>query len=296
MANISKPAIVILLLSVSSLSFSANKSKFPDCSKVDEIRQGLSSDDLQFISEIKKPLLINDILGFALDRESQTGGVYKEKKGKDFNSDILQLKDMAKSGMLREQIEADFDKYAEEFNSVRKDRELTKPSNSLLLCSLLNATKTELNDDNRFIAGYVSFLKSLKAKATGITGYFETTVNSCTTSKTLNTGNPYTNPTPDDDSRFLVVDATLKNIDREGRLPLAGSLIIIKNGVEYKYDTTETILLDGYGMKSINPLIKLRTKIVYRVPNEMAGDVYWKPGRNPDDLKLWCSHLSAVNP
>lgn len=287
-------AVGVVSLALPTLVFGGEKFEAPDCIKIDEILKSATPQELQFFNETKKSGLENDVLGFALGKESLLSQVYKERKNKEFNSEILQLKEMAKSGVVRGQMEADYHKFGEEFKSIKGKRKFTKAYSNLMWCSMVSAGKTELNDDNRFATGYLSLLQQLQGRATGVTGYFETTVNNCTAYKTLNTGNPYTSLESDNDSRFLVVDATLKNIDREGRLPLEGSLVIVKDGVEYKYDTTEHILSEGYGMKSINPLIKLRTKIVYRVPNEMDGDVYWKPGRNPDGMKLWCTHLSAA--
>lgn len=32
------------------------------------------------------------------------------------------------------------------------------------------------------------------------------------------------------------------------------------------------------GQYTLNPFIKLTTKIVYEVSNELSGEVYWRPG------------------
>lgn len=126
-------------------------------------------------------------------------------------------------------------------------------------------------------------------------GYFDVTIKSCSVTNGPVTGNSYTEPDDWPDSRFVVIDADFKNIDQEGRLPSEGSLIIKHNGRELKYDSTETIMQKGYGIyfKSVNPLITMPTKIVYRIPNEVSGEVSWEPGRNPDNRKLWCTFVAA---
>ena len=46
--------------------------------------------------------------------------------------------------------------------------------------------------------------------------------------------------------------------------------------------------------RSINPLITMKSKIVYRIPNEVSGEVFWQPGRNPNDTRLWLGKVDAV--
>ncbi|OMQ37146.1 DUF4352 domain-containing protein [Pseudomonas putida] len=144
-----------------------------------------------------------------------------------------------------------------------------------------------------------TYLKGLEEKRVGMqaqVGYFDVTVNDCTLSNSIDTGNRFTALKPDADARYLTVNATFKNTDNEGRLPFEGSLIIRKDGKDYKFDTTESVMSEGYGirLRSLNPFIKLTTKIVYRVPNELSGDVYWKPGRNAEDKRLWCTRLPSA--
>lgn len=136
---------------------------------------------------------------------------------------------------------------------------------------------------------------SAKALRSANIGYFDVTINSCSVTDGPITGNSYTEPDDWPGSRFLVIDAEFKNIDQEGRLPSEGSLIIKHNGRELRYDSTESILQEGYGIyfKSVNPLITMPTKIVYRIPNEVSGEVSWEPGRNPDNRKLWCTFVAA---
>lgn len=126
-------------------------------------------------------------------------------------------------------------------------------------------------------------------------GYFDVKINSCSAQVLPITYNKHTEPKQWEGSRFVVINTVFKNQDSEGRLPSAGSLIINYQGRELRYDTTETILQEGYGIyfKSVNPLVSMPTKIVYRIPSEVSGEVSWEPGRNSDGTRLWCTFVSA---
>ncbi|WP_341708108.1 DUF4352 domain-containing protein [Halopseudomonas sp.] len=126
-------------------------------------------------------------------------------------------------------------------------------------------------------------------------GQFEVKVNSCKAVETVGTGNRFAEPKVWEGSRFYIVDASFKNMDTESRLPLAGSLFINYDGVEYEYDSTESIMTDGYNIwfKQVNPLVSMSTKLVYRIPDEISGMVYWVPGRNPEGQRLWCGRIEA---
>lgn len=134
-----------------------------------------------------------------------------------------------------------------------------------------------------------------KMKRTSRIGHFEVSSSQCRESDTVGTKNKYAEPEQWDGSRFYIVDASFKNLDTESRLPAEGELVIKSNGIEYTFDGTESLMLKGYGIyfKSINPLLTMKTKIVYRIPNEISGPVFWRPGRNSDGVKLWCGNLSA---
>lgn len=126
-------------------------------------------------------------------------------------------------------------------------------------------------------------------------GHFEVVANKGEARNTVGTGNPYSEPEKWEGSRFFIVDASFKNLDTESRLPAEGSLYITYNGKEYEFDTTEAIMSKGYNIwfKSVNPLLTMKTKIVYRIPEEIYGEVYWKPGRNPKGVKLWAGNIPA---
>ena len=130
-----------------------------------------------------------------------------------------------------------------------------------------------------------------------VVGYFDVKIDSCKVVGSNVTNKSYAEPKAWPGSRFVVIDARFKNIDVEGRLPVEGSLIVKHNGRELRYDSTETIMLEGYGIyfKSVNPLISMPTRIVYRIPDEIGGEIFWEPGRNDQRKRLWCNFVSPEN-
>lgn len=127
-------------------------------------------------------------------------------------------------------------------------------------------------------------------------GYFKISADSSRYSKSVKTGNRFAEPKQWNGSRFFVIQASFKNLDTESRLPVEGSLLINYNGKDYEFDSVEPIMLEGYNIwfKKVNPLITMKTKIVYRIPDEIHGEVFWRPGRNPNDTKLWLGYISAA--
>lgn len=145
-------------------------------------------------------------------------------------------------------------------------------------------------------------LVKLVDKSRGITrkarvGYFDVSVDACKVQSLPITGNKYTEPDNWEGSRFIVLDVTFKNNDSEGRLPQSGELLVDFNGRELVYDTTEAIMQRGFGIyfQSVNPLLSMKTKLVYRIPNEISGEVFWMPGRNEGKKKLWCAFVKAAD-
>jgi len=148
-------------------------------------------------------------------------------------------------------------------------------------------------DANSF-QGYVDYAESRKKEAT--IGHFKISADSAYYGASVNTGNQYAEPKKWEGSRFFVIRASFKNLDTESRLPVEGSLFINYNGKDYEFDSVEPIMLEGYNIwfKKINPLITMKTKIVYRIPDEIHGEVFWRPGRNSTDTKLWLGFISAA--
>lgn len=142
--------------------------------------------------------------------------------------------------------------------------------------------------------GYVAYAASRVKEAQ--VGYFKVAAESAYYGASVNTGNRYAEPKKWDGSRFFVIRASFKNLDTESRLPFEGSLFINYNGKDYEFDSVEPIMLEGFNIwfKKVNPLITMKTKIVYRIPDEIHGEVFWRPGRNSDGTKLWLGFISAA--
>lgn len=252
--------------------------------------------DNGFLVSNQETIINFEILGFALGRDSILQDFYTHTKGKDFNADVMRLKKLSKQKAARSVMDADYNRAVDQLNVLLEQRKLTKSMVKLVSCRVAAIGSASPNPYNAYATSYLKDLQAKQEAMNGQVGYFDVTVNDCTITKSIDTGNRFTALKPDPDARYLTVNATFKNTDNEGRLPLEGSLIISKDGKDYKFDTTESILSDGYGirLRSLNPFIKLNTKIVYKVPNELSGDVYWKPGRNAEDKKLWCTYLPSV--
>ncbi|MFZ8015716.1 DUF4352 domain-containing protein [Fusobacterium watanabei] len=117
--------------------------------------------------------------------------------------------------------------------------------------------------------------------------YFEVTVNSVevVNSKKIS---DFEELKAEKDTKYLIINVTFKNADKESRMVVDGSVFINYNGTEYEYDHTETILEDGWGLflDQLNPLTAKTTNIVYKIPAEITGDATYKPGRGSSEFYL----------
>ncbi|GID03222.1 hypothetical protein [Pseudomonas sp. 008] len=282
---------------VSAANEKAEKKYLPDCVSVELSGAGLSEEDSEFLFSIQKNLMTLEILRFATGNDSVLGDYYTKAKGKDFNVDVLTIREMARQHGIASLIRHDSDMTDAAYKSQILNHKWTKDSLEVSYCRVRSIGDTTTNAQNTYATNYLKYLNDRQASMHGQVGFFDVTVNDCTVSRAIITGNKFADRKEDPDFRYLVVNATFKNNDKEGRLPLEGSLIITKDGQEYKYDTTERITHESYGigLQSLNPLIKLKTKIAYKVPNELDGEVYWQPGRNVNDKRLWCTYLPATS-
>ena len=272
------------------------KSDLPDCDTVQLDGSSLTPEESDFMFSIQKNLMTAEILGFAVGADTVLGDYYAERKGKEFNADLLKIKQLAKQGSFSRLVDADFDAANAALGEALKGHKFPNDAYNVINCRVGAIGSTAPTAYNTYATSYLKGLQAKQEVMHGQVGYFDVTVNDCTISKSIDTGNRFSTVKPDPDARFLTVNATFKNTDNEGRLPLEGSLFISKDGKDFKFDTTESIMSEGYGirLRSLNPLIKLNTKIVYKVPNELSGEVYWKPGRNAQDKKLWCTYLPSA--
>lgn len=125
------------------------------------------------------------------------------------------------------------------------------------------------------------------------TDYFEVTVSKAGLTNKLNTGNEYTDEAAGQGNQFLVINTTFKNIDNESRMITDGSVFINYNGKDYEFDKSETIMAEGFGLMldQINPLTSKTTKLVYKLPAEIKGPAYYKPGRASENERIFLGDL-----
>jgi len=125
------------------------------------------------------------------------------------------------------------------------------------------------------------------------TRYFEVTVNKVSTGNRVRTGNEVTDLKPEKGTKFLIINATFKNIDNESRLLTDGTVWVTYNGKDYKFDHAESIMANGWGLMldQINPLMSIKTNLVYKMPTELTGPASFQPGRAGDNERIPLGNL-----
>jgi Domain of unknown function (DUF4352) len=125
------------------------------------------------------------------------------------------------------------------------------------------------------------------------TDYFDVTVNKAGLQHEISTGNQFADKTADEGNQFLVFNTTFKNTDKESRMLTKGTVYITYNGKEYEFDKAETIMLEGWGLMldQINPLTSKTTNLVYKIPKEITGPAYFRPGRADKDQRIFLGDL-----
>lgn len=134
-----------------------------------------------------------------------------------------------------------------------------------------------------------NFLKYKSFNTPVSAGYFEVVANGVRIDNKIDLGNEHLNQYATNGNLFLIVNATYKNIDTEGRTLLsAGSIFIEFNEKEYEFDKTETILSENYGVafEGLNPLTKKNTNLVFSISNEIKGHAFWIPSGSSEKIYL----------
>lgn len=253
----------------------------------------LAPASLQSIDAAVNALVAEDLLGATIGKKSFILGRAKSLKlnGENYNKLIVDYNAGSDNTV-------DIALVKRELATLKQD--ISKSVGKVLIPSLHNKylkcamSEVAANKESAFSLRINAFINSSADKYNSSKiGYFEVVINSCQVKQRVGTGNIFAEPEAWEGSEFLVIDASFKNIDTEGRLPVVGDVLIFSSGKTYKYDTAETIMLDGYGvhLNSVNPLVKMKTKVVYRIPSGLKGEVYWMPGRNTNGVKLWCGYL-----
>ena len=114
------------------------------------------------------------------------------------------------------------------------------------------------------------------------TEYFEVTVNKVSVKNSVSTGNQFSDLPAESGTRYLVINTTFKNSSNESRMLMDGEVLVNYNGKDYRYDKSETVMAEGYGLMldQINPLTAKTTNLVYKIPAELKGNAYYSPARS----------------
>jgi len=120
------------------------------------------------------------------------------------------------------------------------------------------------------------------------TDYFDVTANKMTVADRINTGNEYIDVPPAEGVAFIIIDATFKCTDTESRTVEQGSLWVNVDGQDYEFDKDEFIS-DEYTFdvfETLNPLVSKTAKVVYKIPSDLKGAVYWQPSGAYGEQKI----------
>lgn len=122
---------------------------------------------------------------------------------------------------------------------------------------------------------------------------FDITVHKVSISNKVNVGNEYLDLKSEDGISYLVFNVTFKNVDKESRTIIDGELLINYNGKDYTFDKSETVMAPGWGLflDQINPLTSKTTNLVYKIPSELKGEIFWHPGRTGDNDKILLGNI-----
>ncbi|WP_185147321.1 DUF4352 domain-containing protein [Chryseobacterium binzhouense] len=117
------------------------------------------------------------------------------------------------------------------------------------------------------------------------TEYFDVTVNTVNVKNSVSTGNEFVDLSAESGTRYLIINTTFKNTSNESRTLIDGEVLVNYKGKDYTFDKSETIMLDGWGLMldQINPLTTKTTNLVYKIPAELIGTAFYKPGRSGSD-------------
>lgn len=169
---------------------------------------------------------------------------------------------------------------------------LSLPTIGLALLSLLvTGCGSDTNGNTSEPTNNVSNKESPKTMPIGqhlATEYFDVVVNGVKVSNTVNTGNEFSDLKQEEGNKYLIIDVTLKNTDNETRMMFDGEVVINQNGTNLKFEQAEPVMAEGYGMimDNINPGITKKTKLVYKIPADAKGAMYYHPSRSDESALI----------
>lgn len=122
---------------------------------------------------------------------------------------------------------------------------------------------------------------------------FEVSINSCDVKKSV-VGKHNSKPKKIDGTRFVVVNASFKNLDNTPKAVNNGYITIrtLDNKL-YKYESEDLFMSEfSVSRNRINPLISRNEKILFRIPDDLYGRIEWHPNLSLSGGSLWCGFAS----
>ena len=88
-------------------------------------------------------------------------------------------------------------------------------------------------------------------------------------------------------NQFVVLDVAVRNPDTQPRVFSEGKLVAVDEQRERTFTTPVNIFADGYlQLQVLQPSASARGKIVYEVPDDLKGVLYWVPGEGGERILL----------
>lgn len=286
-----RASIIFFLCTGATMASASSKNPLEACEQNKPPIGLVSSEQQQLMDRAGELLVRNSALRMAAGRDSTLADIYKAPIGQEdpvIKQLVTRLGGDQYRRVVAHQISADEFEYKQNIASKIASKKLRAAA---ALCYQAHAVYKPQSKENKALRSYLDTV--LARPSTARIEHFDITVDSCEVRDTVGARNQAAEPDAWTDSRYLVIQAGFKNTDTEGRLPLAGSVLLTMGGKTLEYDHTETVLEQGFGigLRPVGPLLTLRTKIVYRIPREATGEIFWRPGRNPEQIQLWCSSI-----
>lgn len=262
------------------------------CSLDNQEYDSLSDSDKKLFNENIRMVITNEFSRYALGRDAYVDDKELRNAVPEINPELVELRKLAENRIHKDEISKSYSD-SRIYLSGFLNEKLSEKMKLALRCSIQGLRRVDSNLYNRYLSTYIYHLQNFQRVTSGRVGYFQASSTSCSVVNSVKTNNRFSDLPSEVDARYIVLEASFKNLDSESRMPVEGDLIVISNGKEYRFETSEQVLAEGYGLRfrKMNPLITEKTKLVYKVPNELSGEVYWEPGRNRESVRLWCTYL-----
>jgi hypothetical protein len=123
--------------------------------------------------------------------------------------------------------------------------------------------------------------------------YFDVMIDKVSISDKIQDNNQLLVLPVEDSIRYLVIEISLKNLDKESKLMPDGELRIENGSEEIKYRKSEIIIKEGWGelMDNIKPDATKKTRLVYKIPAGISGKVYYYPDILYNEDKIFLMKL-----